>query len=115
MNSHILVDDRIVRELATARAGRRLENELTYVPDLRSAIADCRSKGDPALRGAIALWISTLAGRVNRSVDQRLLIPHVLREALRLVKQNVILTTDGELYIAFGRAKFELLYTPNAS
>ena len=114
--STIIIDERIIRERITARAGRRLENELKFLHGLKTAIAECRDASDVSFRRAIAHWIATLADRLpNRTVEQRILLPHLLREALRLVSQTVILTPDGRLYSAAGRQRLQLLYTPHVS
>lgn len=109
------LDDRTVGDRRALRTQKLQHNQELHMPGLEAAIAKCRADGDATFRHAIAHWIGSLAGRDNMDLSKtrRLQIPNVLREALGLNSQNVILE-GGSLWYAVDGGKERLLYSPTA-
>ena len=103
------LDERTVDALSEMRAARKKANEETYLDDLISVIQRCRSTGK-GFAEAIKHWLTSLEHRIAKTI-RRLKMPHVLREALGLSSQEVILE-NGSLWSAVNGGKVTLLYYP---
>lgn len=109
--SSILWDDRVLTDIMERRAERKEEGVRKRMPDLLRVLAECRRRND-SLRCVLRFWIETLDGRVDRSVPRRLKLPHVLRQALGLAHQDVLLEPDDRLWALVHGGKTCLLYSP---
>jgi hypothetical protein len=102
------INERTSDALAEMRAIRKRANEEAYLGELIDAIDKCTRSGD-GYADAIEHWIHSLDGRIDTSM-RRLKIPHVLRKALGLATQDVLLE-EGSLWSSINGKKSDLLYS----
>lgn len=105
------LDGRVEEE----REERRHVGMLSRLPGLMKAIADCRRQRDFAFRGAIAHWLRCVTPRISNHRPQHLKLPDVLRQALGLAQQSVLLEKGDKLWMLVDGHKTQLLYEPYES
>ncbi len=108
-------DDRTTSALAEMRTERRANGTARRLPALIQAIRTCDTHGDSQYHGAIAHWIASLHGRCDLTIDRRLKLPEVLREALGIAHHDVLLETNGKLWLFPQGKKTVLLYSSTHS
>jgi hypothetical protein len=105
------LDDRVAAAFEERR-DRKIAGSARRLPILIQSLDECKRKGDTQFLGAIALWIVSLKGRCDLTIDRELKIPDVLRRALGLSSQNVLLETSGRLWLYPHQQKTVCLYSP---
>lgn len=116
-------DDRVAAATAELRANRREERAKRYMPSIEREMEACRCRGDYTYKSAFAVWITGLRNRTNEfsghpfdaSKDRHARIPHLLRRAVGLESQEVLLERNGRLRALVGNRAGLVLFDPYAS
>lgn len=117
MESYYLTEDLEDRAADARReclSERRRMGSEERLPALQVIIDMCRSCGTGSLSPAYSFWIVSISNRgmkFDRSVERRVKIPHILREASGLASQDVLLLPNDEVWSLVNGQKTTLLYS----